>query len=182
MKTQNYIRSLFLVLTLIGTSAVAPRAQADQDGTKPFKMRGAELVKELVAPGTWDDDFLNAVRAERGLETVGQYVENEGWINGAGRVSVVSHQIVYFTSETTADFYFVHVTTSANGDELWSAGWGSVDFLTGEFEGEWMGLGGTGRYSGATGGGTFSGANDLETGLADYLAIGRFSTVGSNKQ
>ena len=183
MKTFNQLRSLLFGLALIGVSTSAPRAQADQDGTKPVKYRGSEVVKELVDPGTWNDDFLNAVRAERGaLEDVGQDVEIEGWINGTGRCTAVNHQIVYFTSLTTAVFYHVSVITSANGDEIWSAGWGSVDFVTGEFEGEWIGLGGTGRFSGGSGGGTFAGANDPETGLADFEAIGGVSTVGSNKR
>jgi len=182
MKKQNQFHKLLLTgLTLIGVSLATPSASADQEGTKPLAYRGEEVVKEPLPPGTWDDDFLNMVRDERGLEDLDQYIEVEGWINGAGRISGVGHQIIYLTS-TGVDWYQVSYITSANGDEFWSAVYGSVDGLTGEIEGVWFILGGTGRFEGATGDGQIVASYGPDGLLVEFEATGTWSTVGSNKR
>jgi hypothetical protein len=76
----------------------------------------------------------------------------------------------------------VSYITSASGDEIWSAAYGSVDVLTGEIEGEWFTLGGTGRFEGATGAGQIVAARGPDGWLTDFEATGRISTVGSGKR
>mgnify|MGYP001821662379 CR=1 FL=1 len=96
--------------------------------------------------------------------------EGNGRMAHLGRVDYTLTQCTVpgpdgFHSEGTITF------TAANGDELWfehtmlSQGIGEP--LQGfSFEGEWVAVGGTGRFASATGSGTLDGYGDIEDGVA----------------
>jgi hypothetical protein len=193
MKTQhNPARWLLtLGLSLACLSAFAPRVQADANGNKPYKSEEVMVSRtDGLAPGTWQDPFLVAAR----LSAPGYYYEDteftsEGRDNYGGRFTKENHEILYITSFTpslmpiTGKVFIWSVSTSANGDQRWSAITGDVDFSTGEVSGEWRSFIVNDPESEVTGSGTFTSVvrPDLGDRFYETIATGKAKTRGALK-
>ena len=101
-----------------------------------------------------------------------------------GRFQVVQS---YCQASPTAPVFTagLGIFTAANGDQLFDSFEGHLLPPTGPnivpFEGTFTFTGGTGRFSAATGSGTFTGAVDISTGRIHIIKVGVISSVGSSK-
>jgi hypothetical protein len=96
-------------------------------------------------------------------------VSHLGRITGTATETLIAPHYVAFTIDIT----FV----AANGDELFAVFDGAFYDAVGDSAGTFTITGGTGRFAGATGGGTFSSFDDGAEADLD----GEISTVGSGK-
>ena len=78
------------------------------------------------------------------------------------------------------------VEIAANGDEFHYdyLGGSGVDEETGLsfFSGDWTVTGGTGRFAGATGGGTYAGTADVSIGTGEITLVGEISRPNRNRK
>jgi hypothetical protein len=184
MKKQNQFHAILLAsLALIGVSLATPSASADQEGTKPYKGIQIQLERDdTLGTDYWDDPFLVVARE---IATGYYYGDSEIWSEGrdntGGKYTSVGHQILYFTSATTADWYIWTEITSANGDVGWSSAVGTVDFVTNTVSGTGESYAENDPTSDNTGSGVIEGANSGDR-LNVTEITGRIATVGSGKR
>jgi hypothetical protein len=75
-----------------------------------------------------------------------------------------------------------HATrTAADGDQLYASFHDTIDPASGTDTGQAIFTGGTGRFAGATGSGTFAGTIDLVTLEGAFTFTGTISSVGSSQ-
>ena len=184
MKKQTQFHSILLAgFTLIGVPFAPPSASADQEGTKPYKAIETAVDRDdTLGKDYWNDPFLVAAReTASGLYLYDSEVWSEGRNNVGGLYTSVAHQILYLTSPTTADFYLWVESTSANGDMVWAAVVGEVDFVAGTVSGTWETYAEDDPTSDITGSGEFEGVNSGDR-LNVSVITGRIATVGSGKR
>ena len=107
----------------------------------------------------------------------------------AGKGTRFPLNIAYITIDgdgnVVLEIYSINNLLTADGS--WLNAWGELRSYysspkKGTFEGEFIFTGGTGKFEGATGQGTFRGTHATEDDPIQYVAVGRISTVGSLKR
>jgi hypothetical protein len=159
---------LFAVFAL--AFAVPALAAADEPKLVPIK--GAESYAPIAAEGvifcTGLPDPMYRVFNARGSFT------------HLGQTSAV---LTIDTCELSAAGLVVHghaIRWAANGDQLFANFHETIDPASGTNVGQANFTGGTGRFVGATGSGTFTGTLDLSTMEGAFAFTGTISTVGSS--
>jgi hypothetical protein len=107
---------------------------------------------------------------------------------GDGNASFLGKSTWYslsYVDVTTGAQWGSTVEVAANGDEFHYdySGGSAVDEETGltNFWGDWTVTGGTGRFTGATGGGTYEGTADGTQGTGQITLVGEISRPNSNR-
>jgi hypothetical protein len=108
-------------------------------------------------------------------------IQGPGNATHLGRLTTNQSHCATPTSLSFTDGLFT--LTAANGDQLrgtYSGAFVPLDPPLFTIDGEFTFTGGTGRFTGATGGGDASGVQNLATGEATVSLVGTISNVGSN--
>ena len=152
-------KTLATLLALIIGLSLADAARAGD--LVPIKGQGSiAATGETIDPTTGDIIITLDIAAE---------VSHLGQVGGTATEPLFAPDHVAFTVDVT----FV----AANGDELFAVFDGAFYDAVGDSAGTFTITGGTGRFAGATGGGTFSSVDDGAEADLD----GEISTVGSGK-
>jgi hypothetical protein len=138
-------RRLSLVTFALLVWSVAAPAPSMAGGSRPFKGR---------VTAQWDNIF-NALSAPPAHFEGGGPVTHMGNTTQAGTLMLVPKDARFFYGQGSVTI------TAANGDTVSFDYFGLLDSMTGEGPGTFTFTGGTGRFAGATGGGTFSALIDL---------------------
>jgi hypothetical protein len=138
----------------------------------PFKA-AIHTEPEVLGTGPCENDADVCVRLA---------IPGTGTVSHMGKVSVAGPSFVnVVTGAQTGAF----TLTAANGDQLYlrysgpSKGAGTLEDPA-SFEGTWVVTGGTGRFDGASGGGTYTGTAAGDRGIL-YLS-GTISSMGASKR
>lgn len=161
-----------LVLLVLGTAGcsvenpIVPADDADAvKATGPMVPFRGEYTTSLEFGPFGPDSFILNITAE-------------GTATHLGRNTWFAASEVTYAGQQTAAGSFL----SASGDELSWEGGGVVSTLedgTREFSGEWTVTGGTGRFDGATGGGSYEGSAMATAGQITFT--GEISRPGRNR-
>ncbi|HVY69093.1 MAG TPA: hypothetical protein VHH73_04155 [Verrucomicrobiae bacterium] len=189
MKITHRLRSLFLLLALVGFPLVAPETRADRDGFKPYKGESAEFRKDILPAGSWTGiEFLQLARWAAGRqEDFDIYGESTGSDNIGGRFTAKGWQIDYVTSAdelgpVEIDWYYCVENTYAGGAKIRFVAWGHSNRITGAITGQWIAVYGTDRFRGTTGGGMLAYQfTDPVRLTTEGEIIGRILTVGAGR-
>ncbi|HUR53332.1 MAG TPA: hypothetical protein VMZ71_04340 [Gemmataceae bacterium] len=124
-------RSCVWLVVLLALAGAWPSGQLRADGDRPFRGSAAGMVTGVAPPN----------------ELI---IEYTGTATHLGRFTREEHLFLNADGSFTGTMVF----TAANGDELWLDFEGAFSSAT-TAEGTYTFTGGTGRFSGATGGATF---------------------------
>ena len=160
MKNFRLLLSCKLFLALVVATLFASGV-AEAQSAVPFKATVA--ITELIQPG--DQCFLEGDISGTGLAT------------HLGKVTLVSRDCIIPKSPTEFAFYSNQlVLTVANGDQIRAAYSGSLTFegTVGVISGGYQNVGGTGRFSHASGAGAVQGVKEI-TGHGSVQLTGTIS-------
>ena len=149
------------VVPTAGDSQLENVKSAPQTVTKPFK-------------GRWTTTF--GAPDDTGYDCDGEPDNAAFIIEGSGVSTHLGQNTLFSLSESDFVTQCGHtVHTAANGDQLEYSYAGTVDqsgFPAITFTGEFWFTGGTGRFEGATGGGTYEGSGHAFDGVGEVSNIG----------
>ncbi len=168
------------------TAAFVAGCDASGDPTAPRSSTAApvgasSVAKQVPFKGTFEGTgTASALPGDRCPDLI---VEIHGTGQGThlGRLTTNQSHCATPTSLSFTDGLFT--LTAANGDELrgtYSGNFVPLDPPLFTIDGQFTFTGGTGRFTGATGGGDASGVQNLATGEATVSLVGTISNVGSN--
>ena len=163
MKNFRLLLSCKLFLALVVATLFASGV-AEAQSAVPFKATVA--ITELIQPG--DQCFLEGDISGTGLAT------------HLGKVTLVSSDCINPANETGTKFSFFSnelvITVVANGDQIRAAYSGSLTFegTVGVISGGYQNVGGTGRFSHASGAGAVQGVKEI-TGHGSVQLTGTIS-------
>jgi hypothetical protein len=162
---------------------------------KTLRMPGAYLfllvlLQAFVSPNAANAQssvpFKATVSIAESIQVVGSApcllvgnISGTGTATHVGNISVASTDCINPISETAFSFFSLNklVITAANGDQIFAtySGTLSVQGQFGVISGGYLIVGGTGRYTRATGAGTLNGQEDLVAGRGQIQLFGTIS-------
>jgi hypothetical protein len=163
MKNFRPLLSCHLFLALVVATLLASGV-AEAQPVVPFKATIA--ITELIQPPDTDPCFRVGV------------ISGTGLVTHLGKVTVVSRDCINPISETEFAFSSNQlVITAANGDQIFATYTGTLTFegTVGVITGGYQFVGGTGRFSQATGAGAVQGVEDIITGKGNVQLTGTIS-------
>jgi hypothetical protein len=167
-------------------SAVALGCDASGDPAAPSPSAAAPLgasspATQVPFKGTFEATGTASVLSGDRCPDLTVEIRGPGNATHLGRLTTNQSHCATPTSLSFTDGLFT--LTAANGDQLrgtYSGAFVPLDPPLFTIDGEFTFTGGTGRFTGATGGGDASGVQNLATGEATVSLVGTISNVGSN--
>ena len=189
MKTLKRCLHTVTLIAALGLLHQGSLIVAQAGDTKPLKETNVMIFSQDVAPGSFTHPEFEAIRAVRGLEDAATVNVMTSHSNVAGKGIRFPLNIVYITPDAEGnvvlEIYSVNNLLTREGS--WLNAWGELKSYysgpkMGTFEGIFTFTGGTGRFEGVTGQGTFTGTQATEDQPTQYTAVGVISTMGSLKR
>jgi hypothetical protein len=164
MKNFKLLMSCRLFVALVVATLFASGV-AEAQSAVPFKAT-VDITELIQDPTETDPCYQIGVISGSGVAT------------HLGKVTLVSRDCIIPKSPTEFAFYSNQlVLTVANGDQIHATYIGTLTFegTVGVITGDYYIIGGTGRYSLASGAGTVQGVEDLSTGQGSVQLTGTIS-------